>query len=401
MFAKTFKSGSKIAFAMSIAGLAGCAGDGGLGEVAMMGALLLPVPAGFEAGLAAMDPGLVAAGTGLAVLAYGSSSLGSEDTATAPSQPYGVTAPQGLPPTDLQQYVSRETPDRYRVKSCEYIEASLLEVPLYQASTQPAVKQVGEARKAAASKVWLEKGCQPSSLPRGKIGISMDSIDPQRAMALSLPLAGVVVLGTVTGSGAQQAGILPGDVIVTVGNQAVADTADLRVEIAKAPIGSSVSLKLWRSNAFTVIPVVVGAGESQVSSAPSQPVSASAGAAVAMPAAPVSEGMYCHAVLATQHVAGATGSTVKLIEGAADGMQPSLTNYIAKVKQEQPNVWGDFSFKPGLCSPGAPVCMAEAKGPTGKTQNAFEFCHSTQAQADAQLSQMRQADPKSVIVDWP
>ncbi len=401
MFANTFKSGSKIALAMSIAGLSGCAGDGGLGEAAVMGALLLPVPAGFEAGLAGMDPGVVAAGVGLAVLAYSSSSSGSEDAAVTPTQPYGVTTPQGLPPIDLQQYVSRETPDRYRVKSCEYIEASLLEVPLYQASTQPAVKQVGDARKAAASKVWLEKNCQPSTSPRGKVGISMDSIDPQRAMALSLPLSGVVVLNTVAGSGAQQAGILPGDVVVAVGNQPVEDTADFRVAIQKAPIGSSVNLKLWRSNAFTVIPVVVGPGEPQVSSAPAMPVNGISGGSLVVQPAVSTGGLYCHAVLATQHVAGATGSTVKLIAGAANGMQPSLTSYIAKVKQEQPNVWGDFSFKPGLCSPGAPVCMAEAKGPTGKTQNAFEFCHSTQAQADAQLSQMRQADPKSVIVDWP
>lgn len=111
--------------------------------------------------------------------------------------------------------------------------------------------------------------------------------------------------------------------------------------------------------------------------------------------------MYCTAALSTQHTYGATVSPVKLIAGAANNMQPSLKGYIAKVKQKQPSVWGDFNFNTPTCAPGAMVCMVEAEGPTGKTQNAFQFCHSTQAKADAELSQMRQGDPQAVVVDWP
>ena len=111
--------------------------------------------------------------------------------------------------------------------------------------------------------------------------------------------------------------------------------------------------------------------------------------------------MYCTAVISTQHTYGATVSPVKLIVGAANDMRPSLTHYIAKVKQEQPGVWGEFKLNPVICAPGATVCMGEAKGPTGKTQNAFSFCHATQAKADAELHQMRQGDPKAVVVEWP
>jgi hypothetical protein len=113
------------------------------------------------------------------------------------------------------------------------------------------------------------------------------------------------------------------------------------------------------------------------------------------------DALYCTAVVSTQHTYGATVSPVKLISGAANDMQTSLKGYIAKVKQEQPGVWGNFILNPAVCAPGAVVCMAEAKGPTGKTQNAFEFCHPTQAKADAELSQMRQGDPQAVVVNWP
>lgn len=305
-----------------------------------------------------------------------------------------VAAPQGMPPIDLQKLVTRETPDRYRSKSCEYIEMALSEVPMYQASAEPVMKQVGNARKEAASPVWLEKGCQPANLHRGKVGISIDTIDPQRAMALSQPPAGVVVLAAVPGSGAQQAGILPQDVIVAVDNQPIADSIDFRVKLARVAIGSRANLKVWRGSAFSIVPVVVGPGGTQVSVLPKLTANGAT-------AAPSAGALYCTAILSTHHTYGSTVSPVKLIPGAANDMQPSLKSYIAKVKQEQPGVWGDFKLDTAFCTPGAVVCMAEAKRWIGKTQNAFEFCHETQAKADAELNQLRQGDPQAVVVDWP
>lgn len=387
MSASAFKSSTRLAVALSLIALAGCASDGGLGEAAVVGAMLLPLPGG-------VDTSVMTSAVGLAAGAYVVSSVASADSASVSPATSTIAAPQGLPPIDLQKLVTRETPDRYRSKSCEYIEMSLSEVPMYQASAEPILKQVATARKEAASQVWLEKGCQPANLPRGRIGASIETIDPQRAMALSAPPAGVVVLTTVPGSGAQQAGILSQDVIVAVDNRLIADSIDFRVAIAKASIGSRLNLKVWRNNAFSIVPVLVAPGGTQVSMTPT--VTANGATAVVPVAA-----MYCTAVLSTQHTYGAAVSPVKLIAGAASDMQPSLKSYIAKVKQEQPGVWGDFKLNSAICAPGAVVCMAEAKGPTGKTQNAFEFCHATQAKADAELAQMRQGDPKAVLVDWP
>lgn len=373
------KSNTKLAIALSFSALTGCASDGGLGEAAVWGAMLLPMPTG-------MDPGVATAAVGLATSAYVFSSVATSDSPTVAPATSTIAAPTGQPPLDLQKLVTRETPDRYRPKSCDYIEMALSELPMYRASPEPILQQVAVARQAAASKVWLEKDCKPSELPGGKIGINMDTIDPQRAAALGQPTSGVVVLATVPGSGAQQGGILPQDAIVAVDNTPVADSIAFRVAIAKAAIGSPVQLKVWRGGAYRMMPVVVGAAGTQVSVTPSV----------------VPDGaLYCTAGLSTQHTYGATISPVKLITGAATSMQPSIRSYIAKVKQEQPGVWGDFKIDPAMCSAGAAVCMAEAEGPTGKKQNAFEFCRATQALADAELAQMRQGDPKAVLVDWP
>ncbi|MGG5872242.1 PDZ domain-containing protein [Pseudomonas peli] len=394
MFANAFKSSTRLAIALSLSGLVGCASDGGLGEAVVIGAMLLPMPGG-------VDSSLVTTAVGVAAGAYVVSSVASADSAAVAPVTSVTAVPQGLPPIDLQKLVSRETPDRYRSKACDYIEMSLSEVPMYQASADPVLRQVGNARKEVASQVWLEKGCQLANLPRGKVGISMDTIDPQRAMALSQPPAGVVVLATVPSSGAQQAGILSQDVIVAVDGQPIADSIDFRVAVAKAAIGSRVNLKVWRGSAFNIVPVVVGPGESQVAVAPPVPANGVTAASPVQQSATLAGAMYCTAVLATQHTYGATASPVKLIAGAANDMQPSLKSYIAHVKQAQPGVWGDFKLNTAVCAPGAVVCMAEAKGPTGKTQNAFEFCHATQAKADAELTQMRQGDPQAVVVDWP
>lgn len=182
------------------------------------------------------------------------------------------STPQSSLATDqnvnLQKMIARETQDRYRPRSCEYIEMSLSETVVYESSTDPQLRQWGEARKAAANPVWLEKGCTPASFAGGKVGIGMETIDAQYAALHSLPTSGVVIHNTVAGGPAQQAGILPNDVVVAINDQSVADSAEFRVQVAKAPPGSTINLKVWRYQAFQTVPVVVGAGGPKVSRLP-------------------------------------------------------------------------------------------------------------------------------------
>lgn len=181
---------------------------------------------------------------------------------------------------NLQKMIASETQDSYRPRTCEYIEVSLAEAVLNMSSTDAQVRQLGEARKVAASPVWLEKGCTPANFPGGKIGIVMETIDAQYAAIHSLPTTGVVVHRTVAGSPAQQAGFLANDIIVAVNDQPIADSTEFQVQVLKAPLGSTISLKVWRNQAFQTMPVVVGAGGAQVSmlavSTPAAKIAASA-----------------------------------------------------------------------------------------------------------------------------
>lgn len=169
---------------------------------------------------------------------------------------------------NLQKMIARETPDRYRPRTCEYIEVSLSEAAPYMSSADAQVRQLGEARKVAASSVWLEKGCTPANFPGGKIGAGIETINAQYAAAHSLPTAGVVVRDTVPGGPAQQAGLLANDIVVAVNDVPVADSPEFRVQVVKAPLGSRVNLKVWRYQAFQTVPVVVGAAGTQMSMLP-------------------------------------------------------------------------------------------------------------------------------------
>lgn len=246
MLVNPAKVACHLAITLAMMGLSGCASDGGLGELAVMAAMVAPIPGDASALLttAAVAGGAVAL-----------ASAGSADVTPAGTPVPGQT--QAYKP-DLQKLVDRETPERYRQRSCDYIEMALLEVPGYlAATTEPLLQQAGEARKAAASQVWYEKGCTQRNLPRSVIGMQMETIDPVSAARISAPTAGVIVHSTVAGGGAQTAGILPGDIVVAVNDQPIADSIDFRVAIYKVPAGSNINLKYWRAQSFHTVPVLV------------------------------------------------------------------------------------------------------------------------------------------------
>lgn len=240
------KSAVYLAFALSLTGIGGCASDGGMTELAGMALLMAPLP---------MDTStLVTAAAvvgGVAVLA---SASGDE---TTPGATPGA-APAAAYKPDLQKLVDRETPERYRSRTCEYIEMSLYEGAAYSASVQePLLVRAGDARKVAASQVWYEKGCSVANLPRGIIGLKVEAVDPVSAARASAPTVGVFVSGVEPGSGAARAGLLRGDIIVAVNDQPTADFADFRVIGASAPLGSTLNIKYWRAFTFNTVPVQI------------------------------------------------------------------------------------------------------------------------------------------------
>lgn len=241
------------------------------------------------------------------------------------------------------------------------------------------------------------KTTTPTAEVGNSLGLKLQAPGPELIKALGLESGeGAWVISVAAGSAAAEAGIKPMDVILDVSGQVVSRPGDVQAIIGKMRAGYKSSMTVWRNRASRELALVVPAGVSA-----SVPQIKPAALVQEQPTAAPVDARYCSAVLATQHTYGSTVSPVKLIPGAAKDIQSALRSYVAKVKQAQPGLWGELAVNTLVCQPGAVVCSAEGEGPSGKTQNAFVFCHATQAQADMQVAEMRKGDPQAVVVDWP
>ncbi len=249
------KSARYLVLVLSMLGISGCASDGGVGDLATLATIGASMAPGVDANTV-MALGTVAAGSMVVAPLL---SADTQTGASPSSSSAAIPTAAGQPSIALQALVTRETPERYRPRSCEYIEMALVEVPGYLAATEPALQQAGEARKVAANQVWYEKGCTQANLPRGVIGVYMETVNAVSAARISAPTSGVVIGRTGPGSGAQNAGILSGDIIVAVNDQPIADSIDFRVAVAKVPLGTSAQFKYWRAQNFYSVPVLVAA----------------------------------------------------------------------------------------------------------------------------------------------
>jgi len=84
---------------------------------------------------------------------------------------------------------------------------------------------------------------------RGYLGVSLGTVTPAVAGRLQLPTDrtnGAVVMAVTGGSPAEKAGLEPGDVIVQWNGLAVSEDRELRLLIARSPVGSKVPVKLFR-----------------------------------------------------------------------------------------------------------------------------------------------------------
>lgn len=255
------KYSAGLALAASFIGLTGCAGDNAVGGAALA-ASMMGADVGMLAPVAEMAAGAYVASAVVGPDGETTASAPAPAPASSPAPTVASSSPDALAMNGTKT-LTLETPERYRHKSCEYIEVSLANVPVYETSADPVWKQVATTRKALANQAWFDKGCQRANLPWGKIGLSIHTVDPQLAQLRSYPTSGVVVVSALPGSPAQQAGMLPWDIVIAVGDQPVADSEDFRIQVGKAAIGSSITLKTWRAGTYSNIPVVVTAGDTQ------------------------------------------------------------------------------------------------------------------------------------------
>jgi serine protease Do len=88
---------------------------------------------------------------------------------------------------------------------------------------------------------------QFGKVSRGKLGVTVQPVSADLAASFSLPrVQGALVNAVETGSPASGAGLVPGDIILGVNDQAVEQPADLVRAIAEYRPAQDVKLRIWR-----------------------------------------------------------------------------------------------------------------------------------------------------------
>jgi Do/DeqQ family serine protease len=100
----------------------------------------------------------------------------------------------------------------------------------------------------------------------GWLGVSIESVDADQALALGLERRGGALVNSVfTDSPAAVHGLRPGDVITLVGETAISDSDELILEIGEHPAGETVMLSLVRAGAALQVPVELGVRDTEAS----------------------------------------------------------------------------------------------------------------------------------------
>jgi serine protease Do len=81
---------------------------------------------------------------------------------------------------------------------------------------------------------------------RGYVGVVMGEVEGADARELGLPTGGVVVRGVERRSPADQAGLKPGDVIISAGGQAAESVSQVRLFISQRRPGETVPITVRR-----------------------------------------------------------------------------------------------------------------------------------------------------------
>jgi len=97
-------------------------------------------------------------------------------------------------------------------------------------------------------------------VPRGWLGVGLQHVAvPERMRDSAGRDAGMMIVGLATGSPAEQAGILPGDIILEVDGRQTGRPRGLATALAADRIGQSSTLKLLRAGEVRMVTVTIGA----------------------------------------------------------------------------------------------------------------------------------------------
>ncbi len=107
-------------------------------------------------------------------------------------------------------------------------------------------------------KALMERG----KVERGWLGVSVQDLSYEQAKSLGLPTSkGALVAEVMKKSPAMKAGVQVGDVILQYKGAEVADSSELRNQVATTPVGESVKITVWRKGKKVTLTARVGSLE--------------------------------------------------------------------------------------------------------------------------------------------
>jgi serine protease Do len=118
---------------------------------------------------------------------------------------------------------------------------------------------IGFAIPVEMARDVMEQILKTGKVTRGYLGVEIQEVTPALAKAFGLPSANGALVGDVTPGGpAAKAGLMKGDVLVTMNGTPISDFHDLRLRISQTPPGQTVKLEVIRNGQKREVSVTLG-----------------------------------------------------------------------------------------------------------------------------------------------
>lgn len=236
------------------------------------------------------------------------------------------------------------------------------------------------------------------------LGLTLETPSPELVKALGLTdNSGAWVVSVTPGSAADNAGIKPMDVIRDLSGQMVTAPNDVQTIAGKLRAGYKAPLGVWRDRSNHELILTITSGPSpSVATTNTVAVAPAARSAAAQPPAAAGK-LYCHAYVFVEKQPG--GFQSPIIERAGESQDPavmmaSLSAFVTKVRQQQPDQWRPFSFPLEQCSSPTGFCFANTESSLFKVkQSAAQFCFLTRAEAETDLQKFNTFTPVYQVVN--
>jgi Do/DeqQ family serine protease len=118
---------------------------------------------------------------------------------------------------------------------------------------------IGFAIPVSLARSVMEQIIKSGAVTRGWIGVEVQEISPELAESFRLPsTSGAIIAGVMRGSPADKAGIVPGDVLLSVAGKPVKDAQSMLELIAGLPPGQAAKFRVRREGKDVELAGVIG-----------------------------------------------------------------------------------------------------------------------------------------------